>query len=189
MSLDARRQRSFRTDLLFIPLNKDVMADTRSKQSILYIIMKKIWTVVVLHPLVRPLWVRRGHWTERGSSDALLLSPAAVLVRNIVLHLLVPHSSYSSWSGPETGPASGTGPSPSPTSHPHLLLSSSQDSFLQNWFGDMNNYLHIGPPVYFVVKKGFNLNSEKSQNLICSGSGCDKSSLGTQLSLAAQDSN
>ena len=57
MSLDARRQRSFRTDLFFIPLTKTTQPDPCSKHSFLYMFMKKIWSFVVLQPLLRPVWV------------------------------------------------------------------------------------------------------------------------------------
>ena len=53
----------------------------------------------------------------------------------------------------------------------------------------MNKYLHIGPPVYFVVKEGFNFSDPQKQKLICSGSGCDEYSLGGQLSIASRMSN
>ncbi len=41
-----------------------------------------------------------------------------------------------------------------------------KDSFLLDWFNDMNKYLHTGPPVYFVVKEGFNFENSVQQNKV-----------------------
>ena len=42
-----------------------------------------------------------------------------------------------------------------------------KDSFLLQWFKDMNEYLHTGPPVYFVVKEGYNYENIGNQNKVC----------------------
>lgn len=39
-----------------------------------------------------------------------------------------------------------------------------KDSYLQDYFDDLNEYLHTGPPVYFVVKDGFNYTDGLNQN-------------------------
>ena len=36
-----------------------------------------------------------------------------------------------------------------------------------NWFGDMKEYLHVGPPVYFVVNGGYDYEHPSGQNKIC----------------------
>ena len=58
---------------------------------------------------------------------------------------------------------------------------------MQNYFDDMNNYLHIGPPVYFVIRDGFNYTNVENQNLVCSGSDCAPDSLGTQITMASRN--
>ena len=39
-----------------------------------------------------------------------------------------------------------------------------KDSYLQDYFDDLNEYLHTGPPVYFVIKDGFNYTDNSNQN-------------------------
>ena len=78
-----------------------------------------------------------------------------------------------------------------------------KDSYLQDYFDDMNTYLHTGPPVYFVIKDGYNYSNGSNQNKvsfdyncllfcylfycvqICSSAGCNNNSIGTQISSAA----
>ena len=119
------------------------------------------------------------------------LSHTAVRVWVFLLHISLPHPSGRSWPGPATGSPSGTDTQTDNTaiSITYILALPLQDSFLQDWFEDMNEYLHTGPPVYFVIKKGFNFSKDRSQDLLCSGSGCDPYSLGTQLAIASRSSN
>eukprot|EP00794_Sanderia_malayensis_P012125 gene12125-13377_t len=56
-----------------------------------------------------------------------------------------------------------------------------KDSFLLDWFDDMNKYLHIGPPVYFVVKDGYTYENKLQQNKVCGVAGCDVNSLVQQV--------
>lgn len=68
-------------------------------------------------------------------------------------------------------------------------LSMPEDSFVLHYFRSLKNYLSIGPPVYFVLKKGMNLSSTREQNLICSGRNCNTDSLSIQIYLASNRPN
>ena len=48
------------------------------------------------------------------------------------------------------------------------------------------DYLSVGPPVYFVIRDGVNYSQTDVQNRICSTVNCDTNSVGTQITLAAQ---
>ena len=48
-------------------------------------------------------------------------------------------------------------------SQTHMFL---QDSYLNPYFSEMNEYLHIGPPVYFVIEEGFNYSDFANQNKV-----------------------
>ncbi|XP_044760492.1 NPC intracellular cholesterol transporter 1 isoform X1 [Coccinella septempunctata] len=65
-------------------------------------------------------------------------------------------------------------------------LSMPEDSFVLKYFQFLNSYLSIGPPVYFVLKKGLNFTEDKTQNAICGGMYCDTDSLITQLFVASK---
>ncbi|XP_045477645.1 NPC intracellular cholesterol transporter 1 isoform X2 [Harmonia axyridis] len=65
-------------------------------------------------------------------------------------------------------------------------LSMPEDSFVLKYFQFLNSYLSIGPPVYFVLKKGLNFTESKTQNSICGGMYCDTDSLITQLFVASK---
>ena len=69
----------------------------------------------------------------------------------------------------------------------HLFLL--QDSYLISYFNDMNQYLHAGSPVYFVIGEGVDYSQVAEQNKICSQAGCEKASLGTQVAVYSQASN
>ena len=45
----------------------------------------------------------------------------------------------------------------------------------------MKEYLHVGPPVYFVVNGGYDYEHPSGQNKICGSAGCDSSSLVQQI--------
>ncbi|XP_065195103.1 NPC intracellular cholesterol transporter 1-like [Sycon ciliatum] len=78
---------------------------------------------------------------------------------------------------------------------PHLdvgldqTLALPDDSYLLDYFHDLNTYLRVGSPVYFVVKDGFDYSNAANTNLICKTSGCSSVSLGAQISMAAQQHN
>lgn len=61
-----------------------------------------------------------------------------------------------------------------------------EDSYLQDYFNAMNDYLSVGPPVYFVFKEGYNYTIEHEQNKICSSYGCSSLSVASQISVNAE---
>nr|CAI5857528.1 unnamed protein product [Callosobruchus analis] len=65
-------------------------------------------------------------------------------------------------------------------------LSMPEDSYVLNYFKSLKEYLSIGPPVYFVVKRGLDYSEEDTQNKICSGQYCNNNSLVTQAFVASQ---
>ncbi|XP_069076123.1 NPC intracellular cholesterol transporter 1 [Pleurodeles waltl] len=68
-------------------------------------------------------------------------------------------------------------------------LSMPDDSYVLNYFKSLGEYLHTGPPVYFVIEEGHNYTSEKGQNMVCGGTGCNNNSLVQQIYSASQLSN
>jgi Niemann-Pick C1 protein len=60
-------------------------------------------------------------------------------------------------------------------------LSMPEDSYVLKYFKYLKDDLSIGPPMYFVVKKGLNYSDTKAQNAICGGQYCDLDSLITQV--------
>ena len=89
--------------------------------------------------------------------------------------------------------------------HQHIGLSQSialpKDSYLQD-YDDISKYSCIGPPVYFVIKGGYDYSDEDNQNKvlfecvkftfyllccfqICSSAGCNNNSVGVQIASAA----
>ncbi|KRX52476.1 Niemann-Pick C1 protein [Trichinella sp. T9] len=68
-------------------------------------------------------------------------------------------------------------------------LSMPEDSYMLNYFKSMNQYLAVGPPVYFVLKGDFNYADVGMQNQICGSAGCNENSLYGQLFRAATYSN
>ncbi|XP_067833782.1 NPC intracellular cholesterol transporter 1 [Heptranchias perlo] len=59
------------------------------------------------------------------------------------------------------------------------------DSYVLHYFESMAEYLHAGPPVYFVVEEGHNYTSLEGQNAVCGGVGCNNDSLVQQVYTAA----
>ncbi|XP_048590646.1 NPC intracellular cholesterol transporter 1 isoform X2 [Nematostella vectensis] len=78
---------------------------------------------------------------------------------------------------------------------PHISVGLDQDialpkdSFLLDWFKDMRQYLHVGPPVYFVLDGKYDFEHSKTQNRICGSAGCDPDSLIQQVFTASLRSN
>ena len=75
-----------------------------------------------------------------------------------------------------------------------------KDSYLQDYFDDISKYLRTGPPVYFVIKGGYDYTNKTNQNKvqlhcglqylmyrvqICSSAGCNNDSIEVQISSAA----
>ncbi|XP_059616891.1 NPC intracellular cholesterol transporter 1 isoform X3 [Phlebotomus argentipes] len=65
-------------------------------------------------------------------------------------------------------------------------LSMPEDSFVLNYFKFLQQYLSIGPPMYFVLKAGLNFSSTTHQNLICGGQFCNIDSMSTQIYIASK---
>ncbi|XP_065788526.1 NPC intracellular cholesterol transporter 1 [Muntiacus reevesi] len=65
-------------------------------------------------------------------------------------------------------------------------LSMPDDSYVTDYFQSLNQYLHAGPPVYFVLEEGHDYTSMKGQNMVCGGLGCNNDSLVQQVFTAAQ---
>ncbi|XP_015594576.1 NPC intracellular cholesterol transporter 1 isoform X2 [Cephus cinctus] len=68
-------------------------------------------------------------------------------------------------------------------------LSMPEDSFVLKYFKFLNNYLSVGPPMYFVVKDGLNYSDTETQNLICGGQYCNSDSITGQIFAASKQSN
>ncbi|XP_044629465.2 NPC intracellular cholesterol transporter 1 [Equus asinus] len=66
------------------------------------------------------------------------------------------------------------------------FLSMPDDSYVIDYFQSIRQYLHAGPPVYFVLEEGHDYTSLKGQNMVCGGMGCDNDSLVQQIFTAAQ---
>ncbi|XP_068196952.1 NPC intracellular cholesterol transporter 1 [Antennarius striatus] len=68
-------------------------------------------------------------------------------------------------------------------------LSMPDDSYVLDYFRNLNEYLNAGPPVYFVVEEGLNYSRSKDQNVVCGGVGCNNDSLVQQVYSASLISN
>ncbi|XP_012371151.1 Niemann-Pick C1 protein [Octodon degus] len=68
-------------------------------------------------------------------------------------------------------------------------LSMPDDSYVIDYFRSLGQYLHSGPPVYFVLEDGHDYTSLHGQNMVCGGMGCDNDSLVQQVFNAAQLDN
>ncbi|XP_019509402.1 PREDICTED: Niemann-Pick C1 protein [Hipposideros armiger] len=65
-------------------------------------------------------------------------------------------------------------------------LSMPDDSYVMDYFKSLSQYLHAGPPVYFVLEEGHNYTSLKGQDMVCGGMGCNNDSLVQQIFNAAE---
>uniref|UniRef100_A0A452RGC1 NPC1 like intracellular cholesterol transporter 1 n=1 Tax=Ursus americanus TaxID=9643 RepID=A0A452RGC1_URSAM len=61
-----------------------------------------------------------------------------------------------------------------------------KDSYLLDYFSDLNRYFEVGAPVYFVTTGGYNFSSEAGMNAICSSAGCDSYSLTQKIQYATE---
>lgn len=68
-------------------------------------------------------------------------------------------------------------------------LSMPKDSYVLDWLTNLTEYLHVGPPVYFVVEEGHDYTTLKGQNGICGGNGCPQDSLVGQVYTASLQPN
>ncbi|KAG8442189.1 hypothetical protein GDO86_011113 [Hymenochirus boettgeri] len=68
-------------------------------------------------------------------------------------------------------------------------LSMPDDSYVLKYFDSLTEYLHTGPPVYFVVEEGHNYTTREGQAMVCGGAGCNNNSLVQQIYTAAEMSN
>ncbi|XP_069106918.1 NPC intracellular cholesterol transporter 1-like, partial [Argopecten irradians] len=68
-------------------------------------------------------------------------------------------------------------------------LSMPDDSYVLDYFTNLSEYLHVGPPVYFVVEEGHDYVTMEGQNEICGGNGCPQDSLAGQVYTASLRSN
>ncbi|XP_024894322.1 NPC intracellular cholesterol transporter 1 isoform X4 [Pteropus alecto] len=68
-------------------------------------------------------------------------------------------------------------------------LSVPDDSYVMDYFKSFSQYLHAGPPVYFVLEEGHNYTSLAGQNMVCGGVGCNSDSLVQQIFNAAELEN
>ncbi|EGV93491.1 Niemann-Pick C1 protein, partial [Cricetulus griseus] len=68
-------------------------------------------------------------------------------------------------------------------------LSMPNDSYVIDYFKSLGQYLHSGPPVYFVLEEGHDYTTHKGQNMVCGGMGCDNDSLVQQIFNAAELDN
>ncbi|XP_017557987.1 NPC intracellular cholesterol transporter 1 [Pygocentrus nattereri] len=64
-------------------------------------------------------------------------------------------------------------------------LSMPDDSYVLDYFGNLTEYLHTGPPVYFVVREGHDYRTSYGQNQVCGGVGCNNDSLVQQVYTAS----
>ncbi|XP_039558596.1 LOW QUALITY PROTEIN: NPC1-like intracellular cholesterol transporter 1 [Passer montanus] len=64
-----------------------------------------------------------------------------------------------------------------------------EDSYLLPYFSELNRYLAVGVPTYFVTTSGFDFSSENGTNAVCSSAGCDANSLTQTIQLATRFPN
>ncbi|XP_028924174.1 NPC intracellular cholesterol transporter 1 isoform X1 [Ornithorhynchus anatinus] len=68
-------------------------------------------------------------------------------------------------------------------------LSMPDDSYVMDYFKALGQYLHAGPPVYFVLEEGHDYTTLEGQNMVCGGMGCNNNSLVQQIFNAAELDN
>lgn len=65
-------------------------------------------------------------------------------------------------------------------------MSVPEDSYMQEYFTAQRNDLRVGPPVFFVLKRGLDFSNEKERNAVCSSDGCFDFSLVSHISQASR---
>ncbi|XP_053570950.1 NPC intracellular cholesterol transporter 1 [Bombina bombina] len=68
-------------------------------------------------------------------------------------------------------------------------LSMPDDSYVLQYFKSLGEYLHTGPPVYFVIEEGHDYTTNEGQAMVCGGAGCNNNSLVQQIFSAAELAN
>lgn len=68
-------------------------------------------------------------------------------------------------------------------------MSVPEDSYMQDYFNSQRKDLRVGPPLFFVLKRGLDFSNATERNEICYRSGCSKDSLVTQIFQASRNSN
>ncbi|GAV02187.1 hypothetical protein RvY_12783 [Ramazzottius varieornatus] len=68
-------------------------------------------------------------------------------------------------------------------------ISMPEDSYVLDYMTNMEEYLSVGAPVYFVVEDGMDYSNRLQQNKLCGTAGCDQESLMAQITLASFGSN
>lgn len=68
-------------------------------------------------------------------------------------------------------------------------LAMPKNSFMHKYFDYLNEYLCIGPPVYFVVEGKINYADANMQNLLCGGLYCNNDSLITKIYSSSRQQN
>lgn len=63
------------------------------------------------------------------------------------------------------------------------------DSYVYKYLQAVNHLMHIGPPVFFVLKSGLNFSDVEHQNTVCGSQLCNVDSLTTQIFLASLHSD
>ncbi|XP_073509866.1 NPC1-like intracellular cholesterol transporter 1 [Phyllobates terribilis] len=63
-------------------------------------------------------------------------------------------------------------------------LSVPLDSYVLNYFNNLNTYFEVGVPTYFVTTAGYNFSSLDGINGICSSAGCDNNSMTQKIQYA-----
>ncbi|XP_068202100.1 NPC intracellular cholesterol transporter 1-like [Palaemon carinicauda] len=68
-------------------------------------------------------------------------------------------------------------------------ISMSKGSSVLKYFEFLNQYLSVGPPVYYVVREGYNYTDPHEQNMICDFNGCDEDSMLQQIFMSSLQPN
>ncbi len=63
-----------------------------------------------------------------------------------------------------------------------IFFVATQDSYLTAYYSGLKEHKVTGPPLYLVVKDGYNYSEWEKQNAVCSIRRCNHDSLGNQIS-------